>query len=73
MTEDPIRLAVARTLREVAQGWSSWDPEELQSVADQVERDDGEWLGCPVCEEAQCDDGCPLEACRINMYWRTSW
>lgn len=68
ITDDPRdpRNIVAATLRELAQ-WNHecLTPDELETVADVVERDDG-YLSCPVCQEQPCDEGCPLEPFRTE-------
>ena len=59
-----IRTAVADTLRTVAE-WGPTSPEELRAVAEQVDSmaiRDG-WC-CPVCQEVDCDEGCPLASVR---------
>lgn len=66
-----IKAAVSATLREVAE-WglafqSTLDEparEELRGVADRVDALDRDDTICPVCEEATCDEGCPLEEVR---------
>ena len=58
---------VAATLRQLAQ-WSDADrtPMELFNLATTVENsppppDD---MCCPMCQETECDTGCPLESAR---------
>lgn len=61
--------AIVATLRQVA-GWGDVPPEELVELADVVERQDWaaprddeglDGLCCPMCQEVECDAGCPLE------------
>lgn len=61
---------VAATLRQV-DGWAPWDlmPGELAKLAEQVEAYNHaagglEALSCPICQEIECDAGCPLEEVR---------
>jgi hypothetical protein len=54
---------VVRTLRQVAE-WMPMSLEELQETADLVERLGADPACCPMCEEIECDDGCPLAAIR---------
>jgi hypothetical protein len=68
MDVDPIRKATAATLRQVA-GWgwvSDGQQRELYALADQVETESEEAseMICAVCEETECDEGCPLEPVR---------
>jgi hypothetical protein len=57
-----VVATVAATLRTAAEWFSGDDRDTLREVADQVERD---WDDiCPVCEEVDCDEGCPLEDLR---------
>lgn len=54
---------VAATLRQIAQ-WciDDWTPKELQELATFVENEDYEnGMICPMCQEIECDGGCPLE------------
>lgn len=54
---------VAATLRQISQ-WTedTRTPEELQKLASFVENEDYEnGLVCPMCQEIECDGGCPLE------------
>lgn len=68
MTNDPTISAVVATLRRVA-GWRL-ETDEAQEVLLEVARevelladgDDGRC--CPVCDEAECDDDCPLAVVR---------
>jgi hypothetical protein len=62
---DTIRAATAATLRTVAEWGPTITREEFLAVAEQVEAMTGNdgWC-CPVCEEVECDDGCPLEPVR---------
>lgn len=69
MADDPIISAVAATLRQVAEWGLSFDNgparAELLEVAGQVERlAESDGLCCPLCEEVECDDDCPLSAIR---------
>lgn len=54
---------VAKVLRQLAE-WSDDDrsPQALIQLAEIVEAEDytAGWC-CPMCQEVQCDDGCPLE------------
>lgn len=69
---EEIKIAVAATLRTAAFWGLSFDTgpaqEELLHIAKQVEaltaEDD---VVCPVCEEIECDGGCPLEAVRARF------
>jgi hypothetical protein len=58
-----IQRAVADTLRTVAL-WGPTDEAVLLRVASDVESEREGWWSCPVCEEATCDDGCPLAPIR---------
>jgi hypothetical protein len=62
---DTIRGATSATLRTVAEWGPTVTREEFLDVAEQVEAmgDDDGWC-CPVCEEVECDTGCPLEPIR---------
>jgi hypothetical protein len=53
---------VATTLR-IASQWYEVDSHDLLGIAHQVEE---YWSGmcCPLCEEVECDQGCPLEHVR---------
>ncbi len=71
---------VIATMRFLASGWvqdGAWDPEVgtepngkwLSETADDLERvrDHSDWLErmtCPLCEETECDEGCPCYAHR---------
>lgn len=59
-------VIVAATLRQLA-GWSLGDRSSgsLLELADAVEAENyaNSWC-CPMCEEVQCDGGCPLEGVR---------
>lgn len=76
--EQTIRAAVAATLRTVA-GWGQLacvtdDDEyrgvnvgrdELYELARRVEHERvDDWWSCPICQEVECDNGCPLEPLR---------
>lgn len=66
--DEIIRTATAATLRQVA-GWVSDDSlrDSIYDAAELVERSGPEdWDCCPVCEEVECDDGCPLEPIRLD-------
>jgi hypothetical protein len=59
-----IRAAVVYTLRTVAE-WCPTSPKELREVAEAVDSmviEEG--LCCPVCQEVDCDEGCPLATVR---------
>lgn len=57
---------VVATLRQLA-SWSEEDclPESLAALAREVEEHDfaDSWC-CPMCQEIQCDGGCPLAEVR---------
>lgn len=57
---------IARTLRQLAE-WGDYDlqPAALLELATVVEVEDYEesWC-CPMCQEVECDTGCPLEEVR---------
>lgn len=60
----------ALTLRQLA-GWCidgqlETTEQELRSLADQVDQIETGWC-CPMCEEAVCDGGCPLEHVRDHL------
>ncbi|MCX5598425.1 hypothetical protein OOK29_09770 [Streptomyces phaeochromogenes] len=56
---------VAATLRTAAEWFSGDDRDTMREVADQTER---AWDDiCPVCEEVDCDDDCPLEDLRAAV------
>ena len=56
---------VAATLRIAAEWFSGDDRDTMREVADQTER---AWDDiCPVCEEVDCDDDCPLENLRAAV------
>lgn len=56
--------ATAETLHVVA-GWGDVGAEELHRVAQEVAAGDvAGWTCCPVCEEIECDAGCPLAPVR---------
>jgi hypothetical protein len=65
VSDNPTVVTVTATLRMLA-GYVPLGPDELSSLADDVERD---WDGvcCPVCEEVTCDEGCPLEDVRAKL------
>lgn len=59
-------MIVAKTLRQLAE-WDHEDrsPRSLAELAQVVETED--WpdaLCCPMCQEVECDTGCPLEDVR---------
>ena len=54
---------VVRTLRQVAE-WMPMSGEELHETADMVERLGADGMPCPMCEEIECDEGCPLATVR---------
>lgn len=66
-----VRATVAATLRQLA-GWSLvWDDglparDELLSLADQVEAIAPGEMPCPMCQEVECDGGCPLAPVRVS-------
>lgn len=60
----------ALTLRQLA-GWCidgqlETTEQELRALADQVDHIEPGWC-CPMCEEATCDGGCPLEHVRDHL------
>lgn len=59
---------VARTLRQLAE-WGDYDlqPAALLELATLVDLEDfvGTWC-CPMCQEVECDAGCPLEGVRTS-------
>lgn len=59
---------VAATLRQLA-AWSDEDrtADELYQLANEVEAHDftDSWC-CPMCQEVECDDDCPLAALRAS-------
>ncbi|MDQ0809835.1 hypothetical protein QFZ63_001549 [Streptomyces sp. B3I7] len=56
---------VAATLRTAAEWFSGDDRDTMREVADQTEQT---WDDiCPVCEEVDCDQGCPLEDLRAAV------
>ncbi|WP_030757254.1 hypothetical protein [Streptomyces sp. NRRL F-5135] len=62
----PEVVTAAATLRTAAEWFSGDDRDTMREVADQAERDrDG--ICCPVCEEVDCDEGCPLEHVRAAL------
>lgn len=70
MTDDPRKI-VADTVREIAEWGLTWGHngrparEGLFDIADQIERlAPGGDLCCPLCEEATCDEDCPLTTYR---------
>lgn len=67
MAEESAEIigTVVRTLRQVAE-WMPMSAEELQETADVVERWSVGDLCCPMCEEVECDDGCPLAEIRAE-------
>ncbi|MET0701689.1 MAG: hypothetical protein ABWY93_18720 [Mycobacterium sp.] len=71
MTENPTITAVVATLRQVA-GWglsfeSGPAREELLEIAREVETlAESDGLCCPVCDEVDCDNDCPLAAVRAR-------
>lgn len=72
------RPTIAATLRQVASWGSSilisravndLDETELRRLADEVENGDAsEWICCPLCEEIDCDGGCPLHDFRAAFH-----
>jgi hypothetical protein len=60
-----IVSTVERTLRTAAM-WleSDKDSEMLIETANMVKAQGADELCCPVCEEIECDGGCPLETLR---------
>jgi len=75
-----VRTAIAETLRQVAE-WGQLSTltdegvfvglniprAELIALADTVETGDPtDWWSCPLCEETECDLGCPLYSIRSD-------
>lgn len=67
---DP-RPIVAATLRTVAEWGLSFEEglarDELRDIADQVALVEPGDMCCPVCEEVECDEGCPLAEYRAGV------
>ena len=60
-----ILNATAATLRKIADGFEAWTPDDLYQVADEVAAGHiTDWTSCPVCEEIECDEDCPLAPIR---------
>jgi hypothetical protein len=58
---EAIRKATVDTLRTIACWLTEDDERMLRRVAEAVEHQPpADWLSCPVCEEIECDGGCPL-------------
>jgi hypothetical protein len=69
---------LAGALRFLANGWvGTSDPEApardienaqyLLTAADELENTPpGDWWTCPVCQEVECDDGCPARSMRVE-------
>ena len=66
---DPIVQAVAATLRKVAE-WGEIGRDELYDIARAVEALDDDFC-CPLCEEVDCDEDCPLAQLRQHLVART--
>lgn len=60
-----VVATVEQTLRTAA-GWvsSDKDNELLTETADAVKAQGADGLCCPVCDEIECDAGCPFETLR---------
>lgn len=73
MTDLPTVIA---TLRFLTGGWlqSDDDTAHYRGVADQLERlDPDDWGACPLCQEVDCDDGCPIAPHRQTNWTRVVW
>jgi hypothetical protein len=76
MTEDQqalVRATVSATLQTVAEWGLAFQstPErpardELRDIAEQVDRLERDEVCCPLCEEVDCDEGCPLTPLRAQ-------
>jgi hypothetical protein len=63
--DELVVIAVARTLSEVATWGSLATSDTLVSVAAEVKMG-GPWTFCPVCQEIECDNECPLAEVRSD-------
>lgn len=67
-----LRRAVVATFHTIAEWGSvgvdgSVSRDDMREIAAQVETGKVEdWGMCPVCQEAECDDGCPLQPLRTR-------
>lgn len=61
---EAIKAATAATLRHIAPWIGSATPETLYGIAEGVDVLEADDLCCPVCEEVDCDESCPLVAYR---------
>jgi hypothetical protein len=64
---DNRKAVVIETLRFMASGWVTGDEnwQYLGDKADELERTEpDDWWCCPLCEETECDSGCPLAPLR---------
>jgi len=59
-----VVMTVAATLRIVMEWYSGEQRDMLLEAADAVERNWDSGGTCPLCEEEDCDEGCPLEPLR---------
>lgn len=77
LTEDPIRLLVAATLRMMPRLGDEEECAELSRRIRCIEEEDGTqtWdaMPCPLCDGIDCDPRCPLRVCRPDQKWRMSW
>lgn len=58
---------IANTLRFLAGGWVSGEDNQrwLADTANALQHNDpAEWICCPLCAEAVCDEGCPCAPLR---------
>jgi hypothetical protein len=63
--QELVVATVIATLRYAAEWLNDDDRNLLSETADQVAAEDPrEALCCPVCEEVECDEGCPLAGVR---------
>lgn len=70
-TQQVVKEVTARTLRTVAAWLPDGQRDELRRIADQVANSRAvNGPSCPVCQEAICDEGCPLERLRANAGFR---
>ena len=76
-TRDPTRLAVASTLQLIGWGWNEEYAGERMDMIARILTEDGTftWDGmpCPLCQEIDCENPCPLRVCRPDQKWRTEW
>jgi hypothetical protein len=66
------RDTIVKVLRHLAGGWvgSRADQSWLRRAADEVEQTSpSDMATCPLCEEVACDEDCPMEPHRWDVYW----